>query len=105
MTPGTLRVAKGSLSEGLAVGVGELAHDPARNACDQHPSWQLRTRQHDRSGGDEGTCADSGTTEDNRPDTDQRAGFHVRTVHGGVVAKADPVFQHGWLTGIDVQAA
>ena len=105
MTPGTLRVVDGSLSEGLPVGVGELAHDPARNTRDQYPGWQPGAGQNHSPGRNQRARADSGATEHDCPDADQRAGFYMCAVHGRVVAKADPVFEHGRLTWIDVQAA
>lgn len=100
-----LHVVGSGLGKGLPVSVGQLAHDTARYAGDQHAGWQPDAGQDHAPRGDERPRAYSGPAEDDRPDADQRARLDVRAVHGGVMTETDPVLQHRGLARVYVQAA
>jgi hypothetical protein len=98
-------IVLGGLREEPAIGVRQLAHDPARHASEKDASRNAGIGQYHGSCGHQGARPDPRPAQDDSPDPDECPGSDVGAVDRRPVPQADSLLQDHGLAGIHVQAA
>ena len=98
-------VAGGGVRQRRTVGVGELAHHPARHTGHEDAGREPPAGADNRACRYQRPGADACPAEHDRPDPDERAGLDVRAVHSRPVPQRDPLSQDHRLPGVHMQAA